>query len=72
MNQDDIAGGIYSTHQKAEDAIKSLQHDGFDMRKLSIIGKDYRSEENVVVLTRRSPAPVICCVRAVSSSSSTG
>jgi len=48
MNQDDIAGGIYSTHQKAEDAIKSLQHDGFDMRKLSIIGKDYRSEENVV------------------------
>ncbi|HZF28878.1 MAG TPA: hypothetical protein VE907_07160 [Gammaproteobacteria bacterium] len=48
MDQDDIAVGIYSTHLEAEGAIKSLQNGGFDMSKLSIIGKDYSSEENVV------------------------
>jgi len=48
MKQDDIAVGIYPTHLDAEDAVKVLQRSGFDMRKLSVIGKDYRSEENVV------------------------
>ena len=48
MNHEDIAIGVYPTHQEAEDAVKSLQRSGFAMRKLSIIGKDYHSEENVV------------------------
>jgi uncharacterized membrane protein len=39
--------GIYDTHSQAEEAVKSLQKSGIDMKKLSIVGKDYHSEENV-------------------------
>jgi len=39
---------IYNTHELAEDAVKALQHQGFDMQKLSIVGKDYHTEEHVV------------------------
>lgn len=39
---------IYSTHAEAELAVKDLQRAGFDMRRLSIIGKEYHTDENVV------------------------
>ncbi len=39
---------IYGTHTEAEDAVKELQRGGFDMKKLSIVGKDYHTEEHVV------------------------
>jgi hypothetical protein len=39
---------IYGTHELAEAAVKALQRQGFDMTKLSIIGKDYHTEEHVV------------------------
>lgn len=39
---------IYATHNEAETAIRDLQKLGFDMTKLSIVGKDYHSEEDVV------------------------
>ena len=39
---------IFKTHQEAEQAIMELEHAGFDMKKLSILGKDYHAEENVV------------------------
>ena len=39
---------IFNTHTEAEDAVKELQKSGFDMKKLSIMGKDYHSEEHVV------------------------
>jgi hypothetical protein len=39
---------IYHNHIDAEEAIKELQKAGFDMKKLSIVGKDYHTEENVV------------------------
>ncbi|MGH9549073.1 MAG: hypothetical protein ACRD3W_06860, partial [Terriglobales bacterium] len=35
-------------HQDAEQAIKELQKAGFDMKKLSIVGKGYQTEEHVV------------------------
>src|SRR5271155_3022824 len=38
---------IYDTHSQAEEAVKNLQKSGIDMKKLSIVGKDYHSEENV-------------------------
>ena len=38
----------FDTHDRAEEAIRELQKGGFDMKKLSIIGKDYHTEENVV------------------------
>ena len=39
---------IFDSHDQAEGAIRELQKDGFDMKKLSIVGKDYHTEENVV------------------------
>lgn len=39
---------IYSSHEEAEAAIKKLQESGFDMKTLSIIGRDYHTEENIV------------------------
>jgi hypothetical protein len=42
------AVAVYNTHTEAELAIKELQKSGFDMKHLSIVGKDYHSEENVI------------------------
>jgi hypothetical protein len=40
--------GIYKTHLQAEAAIKELQQSGFDMKNLSIVGRDYQTQEQVV------------------------
>ena len=48
MSDKNTAIAIYETHTQAEEALKHLQHAGFDMKKLSIVGKDYHTEENVV------------------------
>jgi len=42
------AVGVFSKHQDAEAAVKELEKSGYDMKKLSVIGKEYQSEENVV------------------------
>src|SRR5579872_470743 len=39
---------VYQTHSAAEDAVKELQKSGFDMKKLSVVGKDYHTDEQVV------------------------
>ena len=39
---------VYNTHVEAEAGIKELQKAGFAMNKLSIVGKDYHSDEHVV------------------------
>ena len=39
---------VYDTHDAAETAIRELQKSGFDMHKLSIVGKDYQTEQEVV------------------------
>jgi len=39
---------IFKTHEEAEQAVKELDQAGFDMEKISIIGKDYEREEKVV------------------------
>ncbi|WP_291287489.1 hypothetical protein [Flavobacterium sp.] len=38
----------YKTQQQAEDAIKKLKKSGYDITKLSIIGKDCYTEQNVL------------------------
>jgi uncharacterized membrane protein len=48
LNQDSAIVAIYPTHTAAEIAVKELQQSGFDMKKLSIVGRDYHTEENVV------------------------
>ena len=47
-NAEQIAVAIYNTHDEAEQAVKTLERGGFDMKKLSIVGKDYHTEEHVV------------------------
>ena len=39
---------IYHSHTDAEAAIKELQHAGFDMKNLSIVGKEVHTQEHVV------------------------
>lgn len=39
---------VCNTHTAAEAAVKELQKAGFEMKELSIVGMDYRSEEHVV------------------------
>jgi uncharacterized membrane protein len=39
---------VYANHSAAEDAVKELQKSGFDMKKLSVVGKDYHTDEQVV------------------------
>ena len=39
---------VYDSHSAAEDAVKELQKSGFDMKKLSVVGKDYHTDEQVV------------------------
>jgi uncharacterized membrane protein len=39
---------IYETHTQADEAVKELQRSGFDMKKMSIVGKDYHTDEHVV------------------------
>ena len=48
INQNHAAVGIFSSHEFAENAVKELQHTGYDMKKLSIVGKDYDTEESVI------------------------
>jgi len=39
---------VYKTHTEAETAVKELRNAGFNMRKLSIVGQDYHTTEDVV------------------------
>ncbi|HEY4014181.1 MAG TPA: general stress protein [Polyangiaceae bacterium] len=39
---------IFNRHEDAEAAIRELQRTGFDMKKLSIVGRDYHTEEHAV------------------------
>src|SRR6202451_4584374 len=39
---------VFDEHAEAEEAVRELQKDGFDMKQLSIVGKDYHTEEHVV------------------------
>ena len=39
---------IYKSHTEAEAAVKELQKSGFDMKKLSIVGRDYHTDEQVI------------------------
>ena len=48
MSKGNSIVAVYPSHLAAEAAIKELQQAGFEMTKLSIIGKDYHTAEKVV------------------------
>jgi hypothetical protein len=39
---------IFKSHVEAETAVKELQRSGFNMKQLSIVGRDYHTDEHVV------------------------
>ena len=43
-----VVVAAYQSHDEAEAAIKKLRQSGYDMNKLSIVGRDYLTEEHVV------------------------
>jgi len=48
MSTANIVVAVYDSHGQAEDAIHKLARTGFDMRTISILGKDYHTEEHVI------------------------
>ena len=48
MTKDNSVIAVYSSHTAAESAVKELHQTGFDMKKLSIVGRDYNKDEHVV------------------------
>jgi hypothetical protein len=48
MSDKNSVVAVFQTHEQAENAVRELQGDGFDMKKLSIVGKDIQTEEHVV------------------------
>jgi hypothetical protein len=48
MSEMNSVVAIYETHSQAEEAIKALQKSGFDIKKISIVGKDFHTDEHVV------------------------
>ena len=48
MSDSDTAVAVYESHASADAAIRQLQQAGFDMKKLSIVGKDFHTEEHAI------------------------
>jgi len=48
MSNPDSTFFVFETHDAAEAAIRSLGQAGFDLKKLSLVGKGYHSEEHPV------------------------
>ncbi|MEO5806456.1 general stress protein [Devosia sp.] len=48
MSHSDAAVAVFEQHADAESAIKKLTSAGFDMKKLSVVGKGFHTDEKVV------------------------
>ena len=48
MEKTDTAVAIFPDHTAAEAAVKKLAASGFEMKKLSVVGKGYHTDEKVV------------------------
>ena len=48
MEKDSMPIHVFDTHAQAEQAIEALGRAGFDMKKLSLVGKGYHTEEQPV------------------------
>lgn len=48
MAKNNVVVAIYKSHTDAEAAVKELQKSGFDMKKLSIVARDYHTDQDVV------------------------
>jgi len=48
MAKENAVVAVFDTHDKAEAAVRDLQKASIDMKRISIVGKDYHTEEHVV------------------------
>ena len=48
MDKDNLPIYVFNTHVEAEEAVKALSKSGYDVKKLSIIGKGYHTEETPI------------------------
>ncbi len=48
MDKDNLPVYVFNTHVEAEEAVKALSKSGYDVKKLSIIGKGYHTEETPI------------------------
>jgi uncharacterized membrane protein len=48
MSKENSVVAVYHTHTEADKAVKELQRGGVDLHKLSIVGKGYHTDEQVV------------------------
>lgn len=48
MNQTNSIVAIYKSHAEAEAGVKELQRSGFNMKQLSIVAREYHTDEHVV------------------------
>src|SRR6202451_2478474 len=48
MTETNAVIAVYDNDSAAEDAVKELQKSRIDMKKLSVVGKDYHTDEHVV------------------------
>ncbi len=48
MTRNKAVVAICESHAEAEAAVKALQHSAFDLKKLSIVGRDQHPDEHVV------------------------
>lgn len=44
----DVVVAVYDTHAAADAAVRELHRSGFDVKKLSVVGKGYHTEDQVV------------------------
>lgn len=56
MTKQNSVVAVYQTHTEADHAVKELQHGGVDLRKLSIVGRGYHTDEQVVGYTLQATA----------------
>jgi ABC-type xylose transport system substrate-binding protein len=58
VNKNNSIAAVYPSHTAAEAAIKELQQSGLDMKKLSVVGRDYPMDDTThakKILNRTKP-----------------
>ena len=48
MSTNNSVVAVYATHTEADQSVKELQRGGIDLRKLSIVGKGYHTDEHAI------------------------
>lgn len=48
MSEENVAVAVFSSHTKAESAIRTLGQSAFPMKQLTIVGKGYHTDEKVI------------------------